>query len=191
MTLVVAALAIASATSPGSTPLAVFSANAANGSPAHLPVFGQFGRDRLAVASELGANVAGLDDYDPDPEWPNLVIEGLAQAFECMLARRIVGEKGSRQQPEDRPDVDDPPAALSAHDRQHRPHHTGGSKDVGLEQCPEVRLAGFFDCAGKRVAGVVDQHIDAPRRSLNLHRSRNWSNPAIEQAGRREAPERG
>ena len=61
-----------------------------------------------------------------------------------------------------RADVDDTPAALLAHDWQHRFDHTDDTEQVRIELGLDIGDAALLDCADLGIACVVDQDIDPP-----------------------------
>jgi hypothetical protein len=58
-----------------------------------------------------------------------------------------------------RADIDDLPALLPAHDRQHRLHHSDDAEEIGLELGLGLVQGEFFQCPGQLIAGIVDQYI--------------------------------
>jgi hypothetical protein len=75
----------------------------------------------------------------------------------------IDAEEGKRDAAEDRADIDDQSPALPAHPDQHRAGRAQQADDVGVEDDLGLIRRERLGDAGRRDAGVVDEHVDALR----------------------------
>ncbi len=76
-----------------------------------------------------------------------------------MLARDVGGQAGEGRPAGERGDVQDQPAALRAHHRQHQPGEPPGADDQGLQLVAELVVADLLDGAEHAVPGVVHQDV--------------------------------
>jgi hypothetical protein len=117
-------------------------------------------RDFQRTAGPVGAERAGLDDNDLDPERPDLLGKRFRHAFDSKLARRVVARAGKADEAAHRRYVDDRARLLRPHDRQDGASQRREAKHIGLEHRPNVGVVALLDRREIAVAGVVDEDVD-------------------------------
>ena len=70
--------------------------------------------------------------------------------------------RGNAGQPTDRGDLDDPPRALLAHDRQRRLRNPQRSEEVDFELAASLLFGKLLDRARDAIPRVVDDDVQAP-----------------------------
>ena len=120
------------------------------------------------AAGPVGAERAGLDDQDLDPERRDLLGERFGQALDGELGRRVIAGAGKADEAAHRRDVDDRARLLGPHDRQHRARHRGEAEKIGLEHGADVGVLALLDRGEIAVAGVVDEDVDAAERAARV-----------------------
>ena len=118
------------------------------------------GRCRPAAGGEVGADVAGLDERHLDAKRRDLVGEGLAEALEGELAGRVEGLERNRDQPADRADQHDAPAAAGPHGGQDLLHHPDTAPEIRLQLGLGLGERALLRGAGQAPPGGGDQCID-------------------------------
>ena len=111
-------------------------------------------------AEQVGAEGAGLDDHDLDPERRHLGGQRLGHGLQRELRRAVDAEPGHDDLAADTAHHHDRPAAALAHVRQHRAGERERAEHVQVEQGAQLVVRGLLDGADLGAAGVVDQHVD-------------------------------
>ena len=88
--------------------------------------------------------------------------QALVEALEPELRRGVQADEREPGDPGRRGDPDHVPGPLRTHHRRHRLRDPQRPEEVGLDDLARLGLGGLFDRSVQAVAGVVDEHIDAP-----------------------------
>jgi hypothetical protein len=132
------------------------------GSGGGAVVVGDDGARAQGRAEESGAEHPGLHDQHPDAQRPRLDGECLAGLLQGALGGAVRAGTGQRHEPHHAADLDDGTAAAGPHVRQDQAGQPHGPEEQDVELVAELLLGGLLDGADDPVAGVVDQHVDAP-----------------------------
>src|SRR6266566_3009875 len=110
---------------------------------------------------ELGAEEPRVHDRGGDAERRNLLLQRLHPALEAELRRGVGRTERKPDEAGGRRDRDNVTGAVLAHDRQDR----AGDIHRADEERPQLPVyllrRQLLEVAGKEVAGIVDQHVDA------------------------------
>ena len=112
--------------------------------------------------TELGAKRAGLDDQYANPEWGDLGCERFGDGLERELRRAVGAEPGGCELTAHRADLDDRPVSALAHAGQHRLEEPDGADEHRLVPSLELVDVDLLHRADRSIAGIVDEHVDAP-----------------------------
>ncbi len=108
--------------------------------------------------------IAGLDELHRDAERRQLVREAAGEALDRTLASRIGGGERERREGRRGGDIDDRARPAFAHLRDHRLRHRDRAERVGRIDRADLRHRRMFERAEQADAGIVDEHVDRPRR---------------------------
>ena len=126
-----------------------------------IVVVGQGNGRNASVGGESRTKIAGLHYRNIDAELCRLEAQGFAVTFDgkfrCAVQSLVRYAKASA----DGTDVDDVPAALSAHVWQYAATHVDHASEIGLHLQTYLVVGGQFGSAAYTNAGVVYHHIDA------------------------------
>src|SRR5690606_38745201 len=109
-------------------------------------------------------DAAGDDRRHADVVTPQLAREAAGQAFDPGLGGLVSDQVAQPEVPGDRAEVEDHPAARSAHRRDHGLAHEEQVAEVGRDPLVPVLGRDVLDRVTVVVGGVVDQHVDAAKR---------------------------
>lgn len=123
------------------------------------------GAQMVALRQEVGARVARLDGGDLDAEVGDLAAQRLRDQRGARLGRAVDAGARRAAPAADAAHVGDDAAALPAHEREHGAQDVELPEDVGAERRLHLGAAAFLHPAREDVAGVVDEHVDAPVRA--------------------------
>ncbi len=129
-----------------------------------LVVGGSVDAEVATRLGEVGLEVPGLDDDGADPEVPRLDVQRLGQGFERVLRRGVKALQRRGHRPRHRGEVDDGAGPARSHLGEDGLHHPQRAEDVGLEHPPHLGQRDELDGPADPDAGVVDEHVDRPRR---------------------------
>lgn len=115
-----------------------------------------------------GTEGARQHEERPQAQGLDLLPQGLGEAVQGGLARGIEAVPGHTRRPVHGGDVDDRPAATTAHRGQHGPGECHGAEEVDLEDRAVIGLVLFLDGADDVDTRVVDEDVDAAGPLLGL-----------------------
>ena len=84
------------------------------------------------------------------------------------FAGAVGAEAGKRIARRDRGDVDDGPPAALFHDRPDCFAEVNGSRQIDIDNLTPFVDGQFFDGAGRRVAGIIDERVDPAEMSHGI-----------------------
>ena len=108
-----------------------------------------------------GLDAAGLDNDHVNTELFNFHAQCIAERLKGVLGGVVPGPEGHGNTPRHRGDVQDAPAALCAHMRQHKLGEARQTEEVHLELAACLVDRHIFNSAVGAVARVVDEHVNA------------------------------
>ena len=108
-----------------------------------------------------GLDAAGLDNDHVNTELFNLHAQCITERLKGVLGGVVPGTQGRGNAPRHRGDVQDAPAALCAHMRQHQLGEAREAEEVHLELAACLVNGDIFNGAVGSVARVVDEHVNA------------------------------
>ena len=103
----------------------------------------------------------GTHGGDDDLITRELGAKAITEPGQRELARRVRHQVGYGNPAADGRDIDDPPASLMSHVRQHREHQEERTPEVGLHRIVVVRQLHVVQRTDLDDSGVVDQDVDA------------------------------
>ena len=132
-------------------------------------VIGQAHRGLLQRASgKVGAKRPGLNAGHAHPQGLELGGQSIAPALDRMLGGSVITRARKAHQTGDRAYAQDAATAPLAHARHHRAGDIENAEDIGLKDCPDLRILSLFHRRLVAVASVIHQHINAPKTLLGL-----------------------
>ncbi len=123
-----------------------------------------------AVEQDRRRHLARTDHARADAVLAFLEIDGVAHGHHAVLGGRV---GGPRHRPDPSPGprcgVDQLPALLRAHDRQHRLGDVEGAREIGLDDLVDaLGLQALPIAVGDVRAGVVDEDVEAPELGADV-----------------------
>ena len=114
----------------------------------------------------VGLDAARLDQRDADAERLHLHPQGVGQGLHGELRDMVPAAEVEDDLAGNGGHIDNGPAPLRPHVRQHELRQPGKAEDIDLQLPAGLLQRHVLDGAERAVTGVVDQHVDA---SLGLH----------------------